>query len=105
MSVNGRCNGFDDLQSYAQVKTNAYLHDESSSFAYPAENPGIFCQAPDFLLIILSQPETSEGIFLFANMINFDYCGKDRETIPRVERHIEVVTIDARNFLYLEMEF
>ena len=58
------------------------------------------CHVPDFALILDCEPERGEQVLLFVDVVGLDDRGEDREAVLRVERGVEVVAVDACDFLF-----
>ena len=77
MSVNGGRNGLDDTLPDSVIAG----------------------KGANFLLVIFGKSERSELVFLLVDMIGFKDGREHRKTVLGVERRIEVVTVDAGDFL------
>ena len=77
VTIDGRGNGLDDTPSNAVIAS----------------------KSANLLLIVLSETESSELVFLLVDVIGFKDRREHRKTVLGVERRIEVVTVDAGDFL------
>lgn len=77
VSIDGRGDGLDDALADAVVTR----------------------KGADLLLVFFCQTEGGEEVLFLIDVIRFDDGGEDGEAVLGVQRRVEVVTVDARDFL------
>ncbi len=65
----------------------------------PLANPIVPSESTDLLLVVLSEAEGGELVFLLVDVVSLEDCREDRESVFGVERGIEVVAIYSGDLL------
>ena len=68
-------------------------------FDDPFRDPLVLGQVANHPFVLFCQPERREQVFLFIDMVCLEHGRKDGETVLRIERSVEIVSIDPGHFL------